>query len=155
MKSFVKSLIVFLLVYVALFCLAYVGATQEIPVIILPVDKDKLSSVTLVVYKQFGAIGGYIVFRDKSGKMCSIKTQTWHGKLTVPYDSRYPSTNCYEREIDFSPEKFKRVTTRGGDELWACPLDPIPLDSEKIKTENPTVYFKLELTDWLVSDVAY
>ena len=147
-----KGLLVFLLFVIILPVLTYIEAAEDMPVVNLPMDKSNLGSVALVVYKHFGAIEGYIVFRNKDGRMCSVRTQTWHGLLTIPYSgSEYLKYKRYEKEIKLNPDKFEWVRVN----IWGYPLEPILIDREKIKEKYPTVYFELKLTDWRVSDKAY
>ena len=138
-----KTLLIVMLFVAMIFGFTHLEGAEDMPVIVSPNDKDDIGSMHLVIYEHFGTINGYVVFKDKNGKMCSIKTNSWHAKISIP-----SSGGGYEKTVELTPDKFQWITTKGKDELWAYKLEPIFVDKNKIKEEHPTIYFKLKLTDW-------
>lgn len=124
-----RCLAVFLSFAFLFICLAGNASAQETKKI------DEISSATLVIYENLGAISGYVIFRDTNGTQCAVDY----------YEEAWLTCQAFEKSFKISPNDFGYLTLRGGDKVFAYPISEFTVDNLHKKYGGKTLEVRFKL----------
>jgi len=121
---FVKTIIIIFL----LFTFCNVAMSEDCPT----VTSWDVTDIHLFLMYEAGSISGYLIFYDKEGRECKVKTSGSDEEAILYVGSKFNPE--YKKYLNIAPSYFDNITLRGGGMVCGYIIDKfaIPGDWKRI-----------------------